>query len=293
MRTCRIAEQDSALGRLPHHGALPQEALPLTPKGTPVHGSGTASYDIALHANVVQLNAQQAVELRKNVRSGKHREFQRFKFLTAHKIYIKRSCTIWRGAALVFRASDTTLIYFVLQVGSAMGYSSDYPQLLALGSLRQRFLLKKPLRVIWAEENQSDSAEGRVLSLFDLVCIGVGGTLGSGVFVLTGVIAAKEAGAAVVLCWFLSAVACTISALSYMEMSVRIPSGGTANNPKTSETPSHLTKRSKSLLHDSTRHGNMMTFDLPSLNLVSSWPGDGSQARATLTRTQPWANCQL
>eukprot|EP00240_Pyramimonas_obovata_P000753 CAMPEP_0118930936 /NCGR_PEP_ID=MMETSP1169-20130426/7453_1 /TAXON_ID=36882 /ORGANISM="Pyramimonas obovata, Strain CCMP722" /LENGTH=551 /DNA_ID=CAMNT_0006873369 /DNA_START=429 /DNA_END=2080 /DNA_ORIENTATION=- len=94
------------------------------------------------------------------------------------------------------------------------------------GSFRQRVLLKKPLRVIWAEEDQSESSEGRVLSLFDLICIGVGGTLGSGVFVLTGVIAAQQAGAAVALCWFLSAVACTISALSYMEMSVRIPSGG-------------------------------------------------------------------
>eukprot|EP00959_Pyramimonas_sp_CCMP1952_P203170 4248776-Pyramimonas_sp.AAC.2 len=55
MRTCRIAEQDSALGRLPHHGALPQEALPLTPKGTPVHGSGTASYGGECHGLLFRL----------------------------------------------------------------------------------------------------------------------------------------------------------------------------------------------------------------------------------------------
>jgi amino acid permease len=85
------------------------------------------------------------------------------------------------------------------------------------------------MQVIWAEEAERDVAavKQRVLSLFDLVCIGVGGTVGSGVFVLTAEIATQQAGAAVSLCWLLAALTCTLSGLSYMEMCGRVPSGGT------------------------------------------------------------------
>ena len=83
-------------------------------------------------------------------------------------------------------------------------------------------------QVIWAEEAEREVAavKQRVLSLFDLVCIGVGGTVGSGVFVLTAEIATQQAGAAVSLCWLLAALTCTLSGLSYMEMCGRVPSGG-------------------------------------------------------------------
>ena len=52
--------------------------------------------------------------------------------------------------------------------------------------LSQAFL-RKPKHVCIAEQS-TDKLE-RNLSLFDLLCIGVGGTVGSGVFVLTGLIA--------------------------------------------------------------------------------------------------------
>lgn len=47
--------------------------------------------------------------------------------------------------------------------------------------------LKKPKHVCMAEENLEKLE--RNLSLFDLLCVGVGGTVGSGIFVLTGLIA--------------------------------------------------------------------------------------------------------
>lgn len=52
--------------------------------------------------------------------------------------------------------------------------------------------LVKPKKVIVAEQ-QHEVLE-RTLTLTDLLCIGIGGTVGSGVFVLTGLIANEYAG---------------------------------------------------------------------------------------------------
>ncbi len=46
---------------------------------------------------------------------------------------------------------------------------------------------------------ERDNKLERTMSLVDLVSIGVGGTIGSGVFVLTSLIASKYAGPGVVL----------------------------------------------------------------------------------------------
>jgi amino acid permease len=51
-----------------------------------------------------------------------------------------------------------------------------------------------------AEETRND--DGLKLSLFDLLCIGIGGTVGSGVFVLTGEVL-PLAGPESYLCWIL------------------------------------------------------------------------------------------
>lgn len=62
-------------------------------------------------------------------------------------------------------------------------------------------------------------------SLFDLVCVGVGGTIGSGVFVLTGLIT-RENGPAAPLCYLVGGIGCIFSAASYAELSAKIPSTG-------------------------------------------------------------------
>ena len=82
----------------------------------------------------------------------------------------------------------------------------------------------KPMRVILAED-----AEGhleRSLGLWDLLAIGIGGTVGSGIFVTTGLIAHVYAGPAVILSWFVGGAVCAISGMSYAEMSARLPSAG-------------------------------------------------------------------
>ena len=62
-------------------------------------------------------------------------------------------------------------------------------------------------------------------SLFDLVCVGVGGTIGSGVFVLTGLIT-RDNGPAAPLCYMVGGIGCIFSAASYAELSAKIPSTG-------------------------------------------------------------------
>lgn len=82
----------------------------------------------------------------------------------------------------------------------------------------------KPLAVIHAEENAQDIP--RTLTLFDLCCIGIGGTIGSGIFSTAGSIISETAGPAAVVSWLVGGAICCLNALAYMELSTRIPSSG-------------------------------------------------------------------
>ncbi|GLE01614.1 hypothetical protein PINS_up010448 [Pythium insidiosum] len=87
-------------------------------------------------------------------------------------------------------------------------------------------LRTKPIRVIHAEENSQDLP--RSLSLFDLLCIGVGGTVGSGIFATTGDLIKKTAGPAAFISWVIAGCVCILNAFSYMELTTRVPSSGSA-----------------------------------------------------------------
>ena len=66
----------------------------------------------------------------------------------------------------------------------------------------------------------------RTLSALNLVGFGIGGTIGAGIFVLTGTAAAENAGPAVSLSFLLGAVACALAGLCYAELSSSIPISG-------------------------------------------------------------------
>jgi basic amino acid/polyamine antiporter, APA family len=68
----------------------------------------------------------------------------------------------------------------------------------------------------------------RTLSAFDLVLLGVGGIIGTGIFVLTGRAAAANAGPAVALSFTVAAVASAFAGLCYAEMASMIPIAGSA-----------------------------------------------------------------
>ena len=78
------------------------------------------------------------------------------------------------------------------------------------------------------QREQKSSLPARHLSLFDLVSMGVGGTIGSGIFVLNGLIAHSYAGPAVFISWIISGFAALLSGCCYAELSGRIPSTGSS-----------------------------------------------------------------
>jgi len=68
----------------------------------------------------------------------------------------------------------------------------------------------------------------RHLTLFDLVCIGVGSTVGSGIFVLSGLIAKDMSGPASAISWAISGAAALTSGACYAELAGRIPEDGSS-----------------------------------------------------------------
>ncbi len=68
----------------------------------------------------------------------------------------------------------------------------------------------------------------RSLTAFDLTCLGIGGIIGVGIFVITGVAAAKYAGPGVILSFVISMFACIFTALCYAEFAALIPISGSA-----------------------------------------------------------------
>jgi APA family basic amino acid/polyamine antiporter len=68
----------------------------------------------------------------------------------------------------------------------------------------------------------------RTLGTWNLTSIGIGSTIGAGIFVLTGTAAADYAGPAVAISFVLAAIACLCAALCYAELASMIPVSGSA-----------------------------------------------------------------
>jgi APA family basic amino acid/polyamine antiporter len=73
-----------------------------------------------------------------------------------------------------------------------------------------------------------DTGLRRCLSAFDLTMLGIGAIIGAGIFVLTGVAAATQAGPGIVLSFVLSGIACTFAALAYAELAGAVGGCGSA-----------------------------------------------------------------
>ena len=90
-------------------------------------------------------------------------------------------------------------------------------------------LFKKSIPQLLAEANESgEGTLHRSLSSFNLVALGVGAIIGAGLFSLTGIAAADNAGPAVILSFIVAAVGCGFAGLCYAEFASMIPVAGSA-----------------------------------------------------------------
>lgn len=86
------------------------------------------------------------------------------------------------------------------------------------------------MKSLFRKKNVTDTNNEmkRCLSAFDLTLLGIGAIIGTGIFVLTGVAAATQAGPAVVLAFVVAGTACAFAALSYAELSSSVGGCGSA-----------------------------------------------------------------
>ena len=88
------------------------------------------------------------------------------------------------------------------------------------------WLATKPIHAL--HEAEAGPQLDRTLSATSLVALGIGGIIGTGIFVLTGVAAAQHAGPGLILSFVLAAVACGFAGLCYAELAAMIPVSGSA-----------------------------------------------------------------
>ena len=77
-------------------------------------------------------------------------------------------------------------------------------------------------------EALTDHSLKRALGALNLTALGIGAIIGTGIFVLTGTVAAQNAGPAVVLSFVLAGIASVFAALCYSEFASLVPMAGSA-----------------------------------------------------------------
>lgn len=88
--------------------------------------------------------------------------------------------------------------------------------------------IKKPLGALLAEADDSEKGLKRTLGSWSLVALGIGAIIGAGLFSLTGIAAAENAGPAVTISFVLAALGCAFAGLCYAEFASMIPVAGSA-----------------------------------------------------------------
>ena len=95
------------------------------------------------------------------------------------------------------------------------------------GDMPNQLLATKSIDELHEEESKGNQLN-RALSATALTLLGIGGIIGTGIFVLTGTAAANHAGPALALSFIVAGIGCTLAGLCYAEFAAMIPVSGSA-----------------------------------------------------------------
>jgi len=87
---------------------------------------------------------------------------------------------------------------------------------------------KKPVDRIISESYSGEHTLKKTLGPTSLIALGIGAIIGAGLFSLTGIAAAENAGPAVILSFVVAAIGCTFAGMCYSELASMIPVAGSA-----------------------------------------------------------------
>ena len=87
---------------------------------------------------------------------------------------------------------------------------------------------RKPLLQLLAEADESEKGLKKTLTAPALVALGIGAIIGAGLFSITGLAAANNAGPAITISFIVAALGCAFAGLCYAEFASMIPVAGSA-----------------------------------------------------------------
>src|SRR6202043_4073952 len=117
------------------------------------------------------------------------------------------------------------LACFQRPVGANASHNGDLPSMANASGVGRLFLRKSVAQI------QAEHAHGelkRSLGALNLVLLGIGCIIGTGIFVLTGRAAAQFAGPAIMVSFVLTGLLCAFVALCYAELASALPVSGSA-----------------------------------------------------------------
>lgn len=91
-------------------------------------------------------------------------------------------------------------------------------------SVKDKMWQKQSLDKYLAKDNQFVKS----LTAFDLMALGIGAVIGTGIFILPGTVAALKAGPGIMLSFVIAAIVCATAAMCYAEFSAAMPVAGSA-----------------------------------------------------------------
>src|SRR5215218_9208958 len=93
--------------------------------------------------------------------------------------------------------------------------------------MANQLFARKPLGLL-LEEMEGEHRLRRVLGPVALTSLGVGAIIGAGIFVMTGRVAAENAGPAVMVSYAVAGLGCALAAFCYAEFASMAPVAGSA-----------------------------------------------------------------